>query len=102
MVRDQVGQTLTAEGAVIILLKGGVEVGRTPISSALQLDQNYELSIRLDASRSGTTIYSERALAAQGIFSLVVEMNGALFYPIEVAGNHHQNCSSSPTGSGFP
>ncbi len=85
-VRDQVGQTLTAEGAVLILLKGGEEIGRTPISN-LQLDQNYELNIRIDANRSGTTIYSEKALAAQGLFSLVVEMNGSLFYPIEVAGN---------------
>ncbi len=86
MVRDQVGQTLTAEGATLILLKGGTEIGRTPISN-LQLDQNYELNIRIDANRSGTTIYSEKALAAQGLFSLVVEMNGSLFYPIEVAGN---------------
>lgn len=85
-VRDQVGQTLTAEGATLILLKGGTEIGRTPITS-LQLDQNYELNIRIDANRSGTTIYSEKALAAQGLFSLVVEMNGSLFYPIEVAGN---------------
>ena len=84
-VRDQVGQTLNVEGATLILLKGGTEVGRTPISS-LQLDQNYELNIRIDANRSGTTIYSEKALAAQGLFSLVVEMNGSLFYPIEVAG----------------
>ena len=86
MVRDQVGQTLNVEGATLILLKGGVEIGRTPISN-LQLDQNYELNIRIDANRSGTTIYSEKALSAQGLFSLVVEMNGSLFYPIEVAGN---------------
>ena len=85
MVRDQVGQTLNVEGAVLILLKGGDEIGRTPISN-LQLDQNYELNIRIDANRSGTTIYSEKALSAQGQFSLVVEMNGSLFYPIEVAG----------------
>ena len=86
MVRDQVGQTLDVEGAVLVLLKGSEEIGRTPISN-LQLDQNYELNIRIDANRSGTTIYSEKALAAQGLFSLVVEMNGSLFYPIEVAGN---------------
>ncbi len=86
MVRDQVGQTLEVEGAVLILLKDGVEIGRTPISN-LQLDQNYELNIRIDANRSGTTIYSEKALSALGQFSLVVEMNGAPFYPIEVAGN---------------
>ena len=30
IVRDQVGQTVTAEGAEVILLKGGVEVVRTP------------------------------------------------------------------------
>lgn len=86
MVRDQVGQTLQVEGATLILLKGSEEIGRTPISD-LQLDQNYELNIRIDANRSGTTIYSEKALAANGLFSLVVEMNGSLFYPIEVAGN---------------
>ena len=86
MVRDQVGQTLNVDGATLILLKGGTEIGRTPISN-LQLDQNYELNIRIDANRSGTTIYAEKALAAQGLFSLVVEMNGSLFYPIEVAGN---------------
>ena len=85
MVRDQVGQTLNVDGATLILLKGGTEIGRTPISN-LQLDQNYELNIRIDANRSGTTIYSEKALLAQGTFSLVVEMNGSLFYPIEVAG----------------
>jgi hypothetical protein len=86
VVRDQVGQTVTAEGAEVILLKGGVEVGRTPISSAL-IDQNYELQMRLDQNRSGTTFYTDKAVAAGGLFSLVVSMNGALFYPIEVAGN---------------
>jgi len=87
MARDQVGQTLAAEGAMIVLLKGGVEVGRTPVTPALQLDQNYELSIRIDQNRSGTTLYNDKAIPALGLFSLQVEMNGALFYPIEVSGN---------------
>jgi hypothetical protein len=86
MVRDQVGQTVTAEGAQVILLKGGVEVGRTPITST-RLDQSYELNLRIDQNRSGTTFYTEKAIAAQGLFSLVVEMNGEFFYPIEVSGN---------------
>ncbi|MEI6656590.1 MAG: hypothetical protein WCP45_17640 [Verrucomicrobiota bacterium] len=85
MVRDQVGQTVTADGSEIILLKGGVEIGRTPITRG-QLDQNYELNIRIDAARSGTVFYTDKAIAAQGTFSLVVAMNGALFYPIEVNG----------------
>jgi hypothetical protein len=86
MVRDQVGQTVTAEGAEVILLKGGVEVGRTPITSS-QLDQSYELNMRIDQNRSGTAFYTDKAVAASGPFSLVVSMNGALFYPIEVSGN---------------
>lgn len=86
MVRDQVGQTVTAEGAVVILLKGGVEVGRTPITSN-RLDQSYELNVRIDQNRSGTTLYTEKAVAAGGLFSMVVSMNGEFFYPIEVSGN---------------
>ena len=86
MVRDQSGQTVTAEGAEVILLKGGVEVGRTPITLS-QIDSNYQLNMRLDQARSGTTFYTDKAVAASGLFSLVVSMNGALFYPIEVAGN---------------
>jgi hypothetical protein len=86
MVRDQVGQTVTAQGAQVILLKGGVEVGRTPITST-QIDQSYELNIRIDQNRSGTTLYTEKAVAAGGLFSLVVSMNGEFFYPIEVSGN---------------
>lgn len=87
IVRDQVGQTIMADGAVLILLKGGKEVARTNITNGQQLDQNYELKIRIDQNRSGTTFYSESAIAAQGAFSLVVQMNGSLFYPIEVSGN---------------
>lgn len=86
MVRDQVGQTISAEGAVVILLKGGVEVGRTPISSN-QIDRSYELNMRIDQNRSGTTFYTDKAVAAGGLFSLLVSMNGELFYPIEVSGN---------------
>ena len=86
VVRDQVGQTVTAEGAEVILLKGGVEVGRTPITSS-QIDRSYELNMRLDQNRSGTTFYTDKAVAAGGLFSLVVSMNGSLFYPIEVSGN---------------
>jgi hypothetical protein len=86
VVRDQVGQTVTAEGAEVILLKGGVEVGRTPITSS-RIDRNYELNMRLDQNRTGTTFYTDKAIAASGLFSLVVSMNGELFYPIEVSGN---------------
>ncbi len=86
-VHDQVGQTLTAEGATLVLLNNGVEIGRTPISPAVVNDQTYEMNVRIDQNRSGTTFYTEKALAPNGLYSLVVEMNGVLFYPIEVSGN---------------
>ena len=81
IVRDQVGQTITAEGAQVILLKDGVKVGCTPITSN-RLDQSYELNMRIDQNRSGTKFYTENAVAAGGLFSLVVSMNGELFYAI--------------------
>jgi hypothetical protein len=87
LVRDQVGQTIKADGVVIILLKGGLEIGRTPITSGLTLDQNYELAIRIDQALGGSPLYSSKAIASNGPYSLVVEMNGSLFYPIEVNGN---------------
>lgn len=87
IVRDQVGQTLSGEGAQIILLKGGVETGRTGISPAVTAGSNYQLKVPIDHNRSGTALYSEKAVPSKGLFSLVVEMNGSLFYPIEVSGS---------------
>jgi hypothetical protein len=87
IIRDQVGQVITAQDAQLILLKDGAEIGRTRITSGKQLDQNYELIIRIDQNRAGTSPYTTKAVEPQGVFSLVVQMDGALFYPIEVKGN---------------
>jgi hypothetical protein len=83
LIRDQTGQTIRAEGAELVLLKGTAEVGRTPINSGVRLDQNYELQMRLDQNRAGTALYTEKALPAQAPYHLVVEMGGVKFYPIE-------------------
>jgi hypothetical protein len=85
MVRDQVGQTLSSESAEVVLLKGGEEIGRTPISS-VWVDRSYELRVKIDQARSGTELYTEKAVSVGGVFSLVVEMNGSVYYPIEVSG----------------
>jgi len=86
VVRDQIGATLQVEGAVLILLRDNVELGRTPVWKDLRLDQNYELAIRIDQNRAATRAYTSRAVPAAGVFSIAVEMNGQRFYPIEVAG----------------
>lgn len=85
VVRDQVGATLAADGAVIILIKDNAEIGRAPVT-ALRGDRNYELNIRIDQQRPASRIYSARAVPALGVFSLAVELNGQRFFPIEVAG----------------
>jgi hypothetical protein len=87
MVRDQVGQTITADGAEVILLKGTNVVGRASIISGNRLEQNYEIKIRIDQNRSGTSLYTENAIAAQGPYNIAVEIGGLRYYPIEVGGN---------------
>ncbi len=86
MVRDQVGATLRVDGAEIALLRDGTEIGRSPIQSDLRADSNYEIKIRIDRDPAATRIYTSKAVAAQGVFSVVVVMNGQNFYPIEASG----------------
>ncbi|BCX47404.1 hypothetical protein HAHE_13120 [Haloferula helveola] len=85
VVRDQVGKTIVAEGAELVLLKGADEVERVPIMADAWVDRNYELKIKIDANRPQTRIYNLAALPAQGLFSLAVDMNGSRFYPIETS-----------------
>ncbi|MES2705818.1 MAG: hypothetical protein V4726_04370 [Verrucomicrobiota bacterium] len=87
MVRDQAGQTVNVEGAWVLLLKDGKELSRTPVKSFLRTDQNYEMNVRLDQIRQGTTFYSASAIAPGAVFSLTVEMGGQRYLPIEVSGN---------------
>lgn len=86
VVRDQVGATLQADGAEIILLRDNVEIGRTPVFKDFQPDWNYELRIRVDQNRAASRIYSTKAVVTQGLYSLKVTMNGQDFYPIEASG----------------
>ena len=86
LVRDQVGVTLNVDGAEIILLRDGAEIGRSPIFRDLRVDSNYELNIRIDQTNAGTRVYSSKAVAPQGVYSLKVTMNGQDYYPIETNG----------------
>lgn len=86
MVRDQVGQALPGDDIVLLLLKNGQEVARTPVVTGTLPDQNYELNIRLDMARSGTLVYDPTAIASGSIYSVAVLMNGQRYYPIETNG----------------
>jgi len=87
LVRDQVGATLKVDGAELILLSNGKEIGRAPVSKDLRGDFNYELRVSVDQNLPATRSYSEKAVAAGGLISVVVTMNGQQFYPIGVSGS---------------
>lgn len=87
LVRDQTGQVVRADDASVVLLKGTDEAGRTPVGPLLESDQNYALAVRIDHARPSTTLYNAGAVISQGPFSLLVEMGGQRYYPIEVKGN---------------
>ena len=87
IVRDQVGATLKVDGAELILLRDGKEIGRAPVSKELRGGFNYELKVSVDLNLPSTRAYSETAVAAGGLISVVVTMNGQQFYPIGVSGS---------------
>ncbi len=86
IVRDQTGQVLRAENAFVVLFKGTEEAARSLIGPLVKPDQSYSLSVRIDQVKPATSIYNKAALAAEGQFSLLVEMGGRRYYPIEVKG----------------
>jgi hypothetical protein len=86
MVRDETGQRLTADGAQIVIYRGTAVVARVPLQTGL-IDQNYEVNIKLDHNRSGTALYTGKAIPAQSLYSLAVEIGGQFYYPIEVQGS---------------
>ncbi len=91
-VRDATGRTITEQGYDVVLLRSGTEIARTPVTTN-RATMSYEFNIRIDGARSGTTIYSPRALAAGGVFTLAVPRTNPFtrevtwYYPIEVSGN---------------
>ncbi len=86
MIRTQVGATLRVQGATVVVLRDGAEIGRAPVNPDTAVDFNYEVDLRLDQARPLTRTYTAKAVAPQGVYSLYLEMNGEKFYPIEVAG----------------
>ena len=96
LVRDQVGATLKVDGAELILLRDGKEIGRAPVSKELRGGFNYELKVSVDLNLPSTRAYSETAVAAGGLISVVVTMNGQQFYPIGVSGSLRATAGGDP------
>ena len=83
-VRDQYGILIPAEGATVIVYKGGKEIMRQSLVAAEGTDFNYQMRLRIDMLRSSTT-YSSVALATGTVYTLAVSVGSQLYYPIEMA-----------------
>lgn len=86
IVRDQTGQVLRAENAAVILYKGTAEAARATVGPLAQPDKNYELTVRIDQARPATSLYNAKAVPSLGQFSLMVDIGGQRYYPIEATG----------------
>jgi hypothetical protein len=84
-VRDQYGVLIPAEGAAVIVYKGGNEIMRQSLVAAEGTDFNYQLRLRIDMLRASTTTYSSVALTSGTVYTLAVSIGSQLYYPIEMA-----------------
>lgn len=84
-VRDQHGILIPPGSATVVLAKGGVETMREPLTSVEGADYNYQIRVRMDMLRDTSAAYNSKALSPGTVFTLGVESNGQMFYPIEMA-----------------
>ncbi len=84
-VRDEQGQTLRVGGAVVIFYKNGVEKLRQTITENTELDQNYQIRLRMDMQRGGTVSYSDLANAAGSSFSMAILIHYIAYQPVEMS-----------------
>lgn len=85
MVRDENGQTLRVDGARVAFYRNTTELFSETIKESTQLDQNYQLRMRMDMLRAGTQSYSELANTTGTAFSLRVVMHDVPYLPIEMS-----------------
>jgi hypothetical protein len=84
-VRDGFGVLIPADGAAVIVYKGGNEIMRQSLVAAAGTDFNYQIRLRIDMLRASTTIYSSVALTSGTVYTLAVSIGSQLYYPIEMA-----------------
>ncbi len=85
MVRDERGNPLNADKAIVFLELNGVVIAQAPVSTRLDLGVNYRLIIPLDAGVTADK-YKPTALLPEVPFRLRVRIGNRNYLPIEMTG----------------
>ena len=83
-VRDEQGVLIPATGAAVVMYQGGIQRMREALTAANGADFNYELRMRMDMNRNLTSTYSSLVVSTASTFTLVVDIGGVSYHPIEI------------------
>lgn len=84
-VRDEHGQLIPANGSTVVFFYKAAEHSRYSITSLGLSDYNYEIRMKMDMNRSGTSVYDSLAVNSGVAYTLAIDIGGVLHYPIEIS-----------------
>ena len=88
-VRDEYGHLIPANGSMVVFYYNAAEHSRYALTSFGDKDYNYEIRLKMDMNRGGTSLYDSLAVNAGVAYTLAIDIGGVLYHPIEI--------STSPT-----
>ena len=84
-VHDEHGQLIPANGSTVVFFYNLAEHSRYAITSVGDKDFNYEIRMKMDMNRSGTSVYDSLAVNFGVAYTLAIDIGGVLYYPIEIS-----------------
>lgn len=83
-VRDEFGNLISAGGGSVIFSVNTREIARYPVTGVTGADYNYQIRMRMDMSRLGTSSYSSLAVNTGATYTLAVDIGGVTYLPLEM------------------
>jgi hypothetical protein len=84
-VRDEYGNLIPANGSTVVFFYNSAEHSQYSITSVGDKDFNYEIRMKMDMNRSGTSVYDSLAVNSGVAYTLAIDIGGVLYYPIEIS-----------------
>ena len=83
-VRDEYGNLIPANGSTVVFFYNNAEHSRYSITGLGISDYNYEIRMKMDMNRSGTSVYDSLAVNSGVAYTLAIDIGGVFYYPIEI------------------